>query len=409
VDPDDRQSSEWTGGAPRVPEVVPAGLPPLNQAPPPEDAAYAEKYARELPPLLEHWSARAAEIEESFLSPEKRTPLQRKALRRFANLCLRFADLEQRIEGAIVCEIPAHFGVIRGDDEPLCPEQGERLAQAERKRLGLPEGPIENLSEMLDERGIKILEWDSGTDEDSGAFLFEQDTGPALLALAPVGSHAGRFLLAHAYGHLLADVDPYENRFCRHGSPLQNGGMRSGGRAADSPVPDYATESRERIEARADRFARALLLPADHFRESLGMFGQGGPYGFDLQRLGELGFYYGVETGVVLQRLSDLHLAPDERVALLASELAHGRRSADRQRPLSEGAEASAATDATGAEEPGIVGQLPARFVNLCLALFVKRIASRAQLGRLLNLDPVTVDRMIGWLDLPPAFRERKA
>lgn len=389
-----------------MPEPTPPGLPPLNEALSPEDEAYAEGFARELTLLLDHWHTRSAEIEESFVAPKTTAGSQREALRRFAHLCLRFADLEQRIEGTIACEIPTHFAVVRDEHELIRPEQGEHLARAERERLELPDGPIENLGDLLDERGIKIVQWDNAGDECSGAFLFDEDTGPALLALAPPSSRAGRFLLAHAYGHLLADIDPYENRFCHHGSPLEPGPLRPGGRPADSPVPDYATEEWERLEARADRFARALLLPAANFTNNLEMFGEGGARGFRLQRLGEIAFYYGVETAVVLQRLADLDLAPPDRIAALAAELGSTSEAApprvDRTEPGAEPPPAGAAMF----NEPGIPSRLPTRFVHLSLALFVKRLASRSQLVRLLNLDRRTVDRLVGLLDLPAAFRE---
>ncbi|MBD3237841.1 MAG: ImmA/IrrE family metallo-endopeptidase [Candidatus Eisenbacteria bacterium] len=400
--PQCRQAGEV---APETPDPIPSGMPPLNEAPPPEDRAYAEKFAREFAPLLDHWQERADEIESSFVTATTPTHPQRAALRRFADLCLRFANLEQRIEGTIPCEIPTHLDVIRPPEERIDPQQGETLAIAERARLGLREGPIENLAELLDERGIKVAEWARAEAAPAGAFLFDEDTGPALLALAAPGSPAARFLLAHAYAHLLADVDPYENRFCSHGAQDAPPVLRTGGRPTDSRRVQKSASAAELREARADRFARALLLPADHFAKSLAMFFDDDSAPPPLRRLGELAFYYGVETPAVLQRLADLGLSPPQRIEALAAELDAAQAPRVDQAETDGGSMEDEASGGDGEERD----PLPARFVHLSLALFVRRIASRAQLGELLDLDPPSVDRMVAWLDLPSDFKERRA
>jgi Zn-dependent peptidase ImmA (M78 family) len=296
----------------------------------------------------------------------------------------------------------------------LC-EESESLATAERHRLELPDGPIEDLAQLLDDRGIKVIEWDRPAGMHAGAFLFDSDTGPALLSLAPAGSAASRFILAHEYCHLLADVDPYENRFCLHGSGDGCAEARFGGRLPGERMPGDEHECFGRPESRADHFARAFLLPKDHFSRTLGDFGEGGRRGFHLQRLNELAFYYGVDTPVVLNRLADLGFLPASEAAAMATcrELARAPLATPpvatppiAERPITSRPDAvhPAAPKSAQALET-----LPVRFVHLCLTLFVSRIAARDHLSRLLDVDARAVNRLIGWLDLPGGFRERRS
>lgn len=367
-----------------------------------EDQA-AERFALEFEPLMGQCDDRAAELLDSFVSTRNPLPAEQRRLQRFAHLCLRFANLETRIEGTIRCEIPAHLSVLANGPARTLIAEAEELADAERRRLEIPPGPIENLSELLDERGIKVVEWGAVDGKHAGAFLFDPDTGPALLSLTPAGSAAGRFVLAHEYCHLLADVDPYENRFCLHGSACSGPDARWGGRFPGENLPGDSPIALGLPEARADLFARAFLLPREHFIRTLGMFGEGAERGFHIGRLGELAFYYDVETAVVLNRLVDLDLLPaSEATAMAAALVTKPQRAADADSRV-----ASATRRADDADGKTVVETLPVRFVNLSLALFVGRIASRDHLARLLDVDRRAVGRLLSWLDLPADFKER--
>jgi Zn-dependent peptidase ImmA (M78 family) len=358
-----------------------------------------EEPAEDFELLQDHWDERATHLLETFVSPRILHEKEQRTLQRFAHLCLRYAHLEHRIEGEIPCEIPAHISVFRDDRLEGLRAEAEALADAERDRLGVREGPIEDLPELLDDRGIKIIEWRHSGSERSGAFLFDVDTGPALLALAPTGSPTGRFILAHEYCHLLADVDPYRNRFCPHGCTGNRGALDWGGRLLEDVESEDAFDELALPETRADLFARAFLLPREHFPRTLGVFGQQRDRSFDLPKLSEVAFYYGVDTPVVLSRLIDLDLLPVSEAVAMATDL-------DEIETMPPARDSKDIPPPRGPEHsPNALEGLPTRFVNLSLALFLKRIASHAQLGTLLDVDMATVERLLRWLDLPEDIR----
>jgi Zn-dependent peptidase ImmA (M78 family) len=346
---------------------------------------------REYPPLPADWGERAATLAETFASPRTTDAEEHSRIESFVHVCLRYAHMERRIQGEILCEIPAHMGLLRGDRLGTLFEEAESLARAERRNLGLGDGPIEDLAEALDERGIKVIESVGSARRRSGAFLFEEDTGPALLAMAPVASPVGRFVLAHAYCHLAADIDPYVNRHCPPAGAAA-GPLARGGRLLDDLDPAAPFDETAVPETRADLFARALLMPREHLRTTLSQFCEDGHGGFRLERLRDVAFYYGVTTPMLLGRLVDLDLLDIQRARLMAA----GLPAADLD------AVAPQEREPAPAAGPDPLQTLPRRFVNLALALFLKREISREQLETLLAVEGATVDRLLRWIGPVP-------
>ncbi|MBM3318012.1 MAG: hypothetical protein FJY75_09190 [Candidatus Eisenbacteria bacterium] len=330
--------------------------------------------------LPDDWDEQADELAAGFLSADEIPAADRELLARFCHLCLRYAHAEVRIQGEILCEIPAHLSVLRGLRSGDLLEEAAFLAAEERRNLELPDGPIEDLTEILDDRGIKVIEWPEAQGRRLGAFLFRPRTGPALLALAPPNSAAGRFILAHGYCHLVADVDPYEDRYCPHcAAPGLGPARRPGGRLLTGTDHDpFPADDLPLAELRADLFARALLLPAEHFAGALRGFGIRPGRGLDLARLEDVAYYYGVEGPVVLNRMADLRLLPIAEVLALAAE---------QQTLLARGAIAAPAAGDGPADAPPRAPHLPARFARLGLALFLRREVSLQQMATLLGID----------------------
>ena len=358
-------------------------------------------------PLPIDWPDLAEEIREEFIFEREPDALEEPRLREFLQLCLRFGYMEKRIQGEILCEIPAHVSLLRGDEHRELMEEAEALAERERQNLGLEPGPIESVHEIFDELGIKIVEIAPGNGVTSGAFVFNNDTGPALLSVAVPNSPIARFILAHEYCHLLADVDPYHNRFCSHG---ENGctGAGYGGRLMDAadgidPTALGATsgtseEELHRAELRADLFARNLLIPRTHFVSSLRQFGQGKRGEFDLERLSHMAYYYGVTTPMIINRLADLDLitADDAR-----------RMRADVQAVLPQGLDTdpigiSSTTTLNvghGESDDRIQATVSQRFIHLGLALYLNGQVSRKQLSTLLYTHGPAMTRLLQWVD----------
>jgi hypothetical protein len=226
----------------------------------------------------------------------------------------------------------------------------------------------------------------------AGAFLFDPRTGPALLCQCPVDTPAGRAVLAHEYCHLLADVDPYENRFCPPGGAAAPGASPSPGDSA----ADLAFDDLDVAELRAELFARAFLLPADHYRRTLEVFGVHPGPNLSLPRLADVAYYYGVETSLALRRHADLGLIPASDLDALLGTL-----------PGNDADTWASEPGPAGTPHPGLLPAPATRFVNLSLALFVHRRISLEQMAYLLGIEPAAAERFVAWSEAPPEPTEK--
>lgn len=113
--------------------------------------------------------------------------------------------------------------------------QGQTVAAQERKRQGLGENPIPDVSDLLATQGI----WPSGVDLPdgmSGMFLHHPSTGMVILVNVKHAKVRKRFSYAHEYGHALFD------------------------RQMSVSVTSNDNRS-ELAEVRANAFAAAFLMP----------------------------------------------------------------------------------------------------------------------------------------------------
>jgi Zn-dependent peptidase ImmA (M78 family) len=361
----------------------------LADATPPEADAEA---AGETAPLPDDWDEQAASLAQSFIAPLELSREEQTLLTDFSHLSLRFAHMEERVQGSLLCELPAHLTVIRGEHRGSLVAEAEHLARVERANLEIPEGPIEDLADLLDTHGLKVIECTRAPMRRAGAFLFDPRTGPALLCQCPVDTPAGRAVLAHEYCHLLADVDPYENRFCPPARTVATGAPPTPGDSA----ADLAFDDLEVAELRAELFARAFLLPADHYRRTLEMFGVHPGPNLSLPRLADVAYYYGVEASLAVRRLADLGLSSEvECGALLGALPGNG---ADTWAPE---------LGPAGAPHPGLFPAPATRFVNLSLALFIRRRISLEQMAYLLGIEPAAAQRFVAWSEAPPEPTEK--
>lgn len=129
--------------------------------------------------------------------------------------------------------------------------QGHKVADQERRRLGLGSAPLPDLAEMIVDQGI----WASGANLPgtmSGLFLHHPSIGMAILVNAQHPRARRRFSYAHEYAHALFDRD----------------------RVANVTTTDNRAE---RVEQRANAFASAFLLPAEGIDDELRQLGKGKP------------------------------------------------------------------------------------------------------------------------------------
>lgn len=160
---------------------------------------------------------------------------------RCVELCSIGLDLEKTlgIEGSV--NLP--FYELRPPTRPFeATRQGERIAEEERRRLGIGHGPIADMSDLITTQGV----WASGVrglpDEMSGIFLQHASFGLVILVNYGHARCRKRFSYAHEYAHALLD------------------------RKTTSAIVSHRANSQEFIERRANAFAAAFLMPADGVR-----------------------------------------------------------------------------------------------------------------------------------------------
>lgn len=115
--------------------------------------------------------------------------------------------------------------------------QGQRVAEEERRRLGLGAAPIADMAELIAGQGV----WASGADLPdgmSGLFLCHPEIGLAILVNAAHVRARKRFSYAHEYAHALLDRDR-------------------------TVTVSSADNAGELVEKRANAFAAAFLMPAE--------------------------------------------------------------------------------------------------------------------------------------------------
>lgn len=276
------------------------------------------------------------------------------SLHNFLGLVDCYAFLETIVQGEIRYELPMHEPTMLQSGGPVVEEDGEKFARFELGLLGEPDTPALELQDRLEDLGIKIF---TAGPESVGAsvhgfFLFEGRVGPAFAVNRARDDRRTAFVLAHLYGHLVMDVNPYRDRICAWSGDLSG------------PV--------EEVERRADRFARGLVLPENKLLETLEQIGQAirrGESSADsswplLQEI------YEVESNVLFQRFQDLGLL----------SLGQAMREAGSSTNL--GAPTTPLED--GLTHGGF--RLPQRYLNLALACLHEGVMDERMLARFLGL-----------------------
>jgi Zn-dependent peptidase ImmA (M78 family)/DNA-binding XRE family transcriptional regulator len=130
-------------------------------------------------------------------------------------------------------------------------QQGQRLADVERQRLGLGAAPLADLVELLDDQGIRtgviVLPPDV-----SGLTFFDRDGGAFIVVNGEHGRARRRFSFAHEFAHVLLD-------------------------RARAGLVSRASSRADLLEVRANAFAAAFLMPEDGVRQVIAALGKGRP------------------------------------------------------------------------------------------------------------------------------------
>ena len=180
----------------------------------------------------------------------ERDPAIHQQVVRCVNLCREGVALERFLGGNRRSYAPSYeTPQPRSSWEAVT--QGEQTAVQERRRLGMDNAPIADVSELIASQGI----WASGVglpNEMSGMFLRHPSIGFAIVVNASHPRGRKRFSYAHEYAHALLDRN--------HKITVSTTGNSS-----------------ELIERRANAFAAAFLMPSHGVHDALRGLAKGLP------------------------------------------------------------------------------------------------------------------------------------
>jgi Zn-dependent peptidase ImmA (M78 family)/DNA-binding XRE family transcriptional regulator len=270
-------------------------------------------------------------------------------------------------------------------------QHGQRLAEEERRRLGLSAAPLPELGELLEAQGVRTGLIDLPEDI-SGLTLSDREVGLFVVANRTHHHLRRRFSLAHEYAHIVVDRE----RFA---------------------MISRASERDDLLEVRANAFAASFLMPEHGVRQFVASLGKGRPSRlhaeiFDeaeslnvegrtepgsqvvqLYDLVQLAHHFGVSRLSALYRLRNLRMVTE-------AELGH-------LRALEDGGKGKKLARLLGLPEPDHVemrGEFKHRFLGLALEAFrrdeishgkLRELASMVGLGRG-DLDRLVEDAGIG-------------
>lgn len=152
----------------------------------------------------------------------------------------------------------------------------ELVAQAVREVWGIPRGPIHNLTNILEDNGIIIIQHDFGTEKWDGVYLPFRNLPPILFINNQMPGDRMRFTKAHEAGHVIMHRLP--------------------------KAPDQ-------MEDEANRFAAEFLMPREDIEPYLKQV--------DLPNLARLKKWWGVSMAALLRRAKTLGKISDRRYRYL--------------------------------------------------------------------------------------------
>ena len=218
----------------------------------------AKLYHRSVADFFAEEGAEAKREEDPLLIIHRLPPqlVDDPEVNRQVSRCVELCSIGVELETTLGIQDPKNLPVyeMRSPARPAeATRQGERVAEAERRRLGLGYGPIADMADLISTQGV----WASGVrglpNEMSGIFLRHSSFGLVILVNYDHPRWRKRFSYAHEYAHALLD------------------------RKTTSAIVSSKDNSQEFIERRANAFAAAFLLPSEGVRWFLDFLEKGGP------------------------------------------------------------------------------------------------------------------------------------
>lgn len=172
-------------------------------------------------------------------------------LRHAVQVGRQLTNLEELLEITTAGTVATSHDVPRPRSRWQAIVQGNHAADEERRRLGLGDGPIDNLSEFLENQGVRTA-WIDLPDDISGMTLHDPGFGWMVVVNAQHSWERRRFSYAHEYAHVLFD-------------------------RRDVGTISRDSNRTEHKEVRANAFAASFLMPAAGVQSFLEGLGKGQP------------------------------------------------------------------------------------------------------------------------------------
>lgn len=215
---------------------------------------------------------RRNEVEESQIEP---------VILRLEELCRNYLELEKIVDAPLPRNYPQEYEVTNMPIEAAA----ESIAIAERQRLGLGDGPIPLLRDILEQSvGLRIF-YLKMPSKYSGIYSYDEQLGGCIAINANHFEERRRWSLAHEYLHFLAH--------------------------RRKPVLDYEEQYQRKPESErlADTFPDYFLMPTSgllkRFNDMYQAHGK-----FTPTNLFTLAHYYGVSIEALVNRLEAMKLLP---------------------------------------------------------------------------------------------------
>lgn len=123
-------------------------------------------------------------------------------IQQFEQYCRWYVELEEIFQEPLIQRYPASYDRVDGNVE----QSAEDIAQGERNRLGLGDGPISDLYGVLEtDVGLRIFALPFESSKLAGMFLFRQRLGGCIAVNSRHPEVRRRWSLAHEYAHFLVD------------------------------------------------------------------------------------------------------------------------------------------------------------------------------------------------------------
>jgi Zn-dependent peptidase ImmA (M78 family)/DNA-binding XRE family transcriptional regulator len=232
----------------------------------------------------------------------------------------------------------------------------EGLAIRERNRLGLGDGPLPILRDILEQYvGLRIFYLPLVSAKFSAIYFYEHTLGGCIAINSQHPEERCRWSLTHDYAHFLADR--YRPRVL--------------GEDQYQRLPES--------ERFADSFARYFLMPTNSVTQRFNAIYQ------EKERITpadliKLAHYYGVSFEAMIYRLEDMKLIP----------------SGIYERLKERGFKIEEARNKLGLEKiPAQREKLPIRYQRLAVEAYHQELLSEGQLAHLLQTDRLDVRRMV--------------